>query len=242
VEKITEKDITEYLNKKVIYRIYHRISNKSYIGKCSNGLNRIIDHLKHYHLDKCEYRARLLYRAIKKYGKDMFSWEIIEICNNNDVLDEREKYYINSLKTTDPTKGYNITDGGTGGNTWKNLSEEDLKIAKKRLSESGKLSYLKNPERKLKLSLCLKKIRNCPEKSLKNRQISSERLKLLNKTDNRFNKPRSICVKHIETNLIFSSLKEAAKHFGIHYATVSTSILKKKSSRKGTFVLLKDID
>lgn len=240
--KISEENIEYFKNKLVIYRIFNIINNKSYIGKCSNGLNRLIDHSKHFKLKSCEYRAKLLYRAIKKYGIDSFDFEILYVAKSDDDLDEKEKLLIEIYKTTNTKFGYNITDGGTGGNTWKNLKSKDLELAKKRLSKSQKKSWKNNHERKKKSSETLKNIRNDPIKSLKNREIASNRLKLLNKTDPRFMESRKIKIVCLDTGVIYNSLKEAALDNDISSGSFIGMNIKLNKKTKGlTFKLLKDL-
>ena len=47
---------------------------------------------------------------MNKYGINNFSFNVIEECNC-DVLDDRERYWINKLNTLEPY-GYNISNGG----------------------------------------------------------------------------------------------------------------------------------
>ena len=66
----------------------------------------------------CEVRKgtnRYLYDAIRHYGWDSFSVEVIETCPSKEELDEREIFWITVLKTTDKQFGYNMTEGGDGG-------------------------------------------------------------------------------------------------------------------------------
>ena len=50
--------------------------------------------------------------AIKQYGKDNFTIEVIEVVNDQTLLNEREQFYIQSLNPE-----YNMTIGGDGGDT-----------------------------------------------------------------------------------------------------------------------------
>ena len=54
--------------------------------------------------------------ALIKYGMDNFSYEILEECPN-ELLDDREAYYIAALNTKIPN-GYNIKDGGNSTRSW----------------------------------------------------------------------------------------------------------------------------
>lgn len=55
--------------------------------------------------------------ALRKYGEDNFSFEILEEINEElgrDYLNEREKFYIQEYKTYIRDGGYNLTFGGDG--------------------------------------------------------------------------------------------------------------------------------
>lgn len=88
---------------KDIYKITNNINGKIYIGQAKNTKERFINHCKPSTVD-C-----LVDYAIKKYGKENFTIEVLEsqILNYN----EREKYWIKELNSKVPL-GYNITDGG----------------------------------------------------------------------------------------------------------------------------------
>jgi len=63
--------------------------------------------------------GKILLRAIKKYSKENFEKEILEICRNVE-LDDKEKHWIEKLRSTNHKIGYNITCGGEGGDTFSN--------------------------------------------------------------------------------------------------------------------------
>lgn len=103
-----------------IYKISNNINGKCYIGQSWNIEKR----WKHYISINCK-NQRKLHHALKKYGVKNFTFEILEIFDNNisqDILNEREIHYIdcfNSIK-----EGYNLTEGGSNGK----LSEETKKL------------------------------------------------------------------------------------------------------------------
>lgn len=66
--------------------------------------------------------------AIKKYGPESFSWEILCECLSKDELDEKEKYYIKKYDTIGP-KGYNLTVGGEGSWGFKHSRETIKKLS-----------------------------------------------------------------------------------------------------------------
>lgn len=79
-----------------------------------------------------------------KYGRDNFSFEIIESGLDKESANNRERFWI---KFYDSYKdGYNCSLGGEGGNTYAKLSEEQMKVIRKKISDSKKGD--KNPVRR----------------------------------------------------------------------------------------------
>lgn len=93
-----------------IYCITNLINNKKYIGKTKKSIQ---ERFKEHYRDSKKYKCknRPLYVAINQYGIDNFQIELIEYVENN-LLSEREKYWIHKLNTCN--KGYNISKGGDG--------------------------------------------------------------------------------------------------------------------------------
>ena len=67
---------------------------------------------RHFLYFKEYFKQIVLYKAFKKYGIEHFYIEEIEEVEN-DLLDEREKYWINKENSLVPN-GYNIDKGGQG--------------------------------------------------------------------------------------------------------------------------------
>jgi group I intron endonuclease len=112
----------------IIYKTTNLINGKIYIGKDSyNDINYLGSGIK-------------LSGAVKKYGKDSFKKEILEVCTTLEHLNKREVYWILKFNATDPLIGYNIAIGGTGGNTRSGYSQEELIKYYKALSDGVKKS------------------------------------------------------------------------------------------------------
>jgi group I intron endonuclease len=90
-----------------------------------------------------------LYRAIRKHGVENFSFEIIEECSE-ELLNERETYWINFYESWDSKKGYNKTHGGTRGVVF-------TAETRKKLSEA-RIEYLADPEHRRKIGKQSRKI------------------------------------------------------------------------------------
>ena len=91
-----------------IYKITNNINQKIYIGKTYNTIeHRWKEHCRDAKKERCENRP--LYAAIKKYGIENFSIELIEETDNPE---EREVYWIEYYGSF--KYGYNATKGGDG--------------------------------------------------------------------------------------------------------------------------------
>lgn len=107
--------------------IYMRISPSGgkYIGKTIKTENeRWSDHNYEAHdINNDDYNS-ILNKAIRKYGSDNFSVIILEDNIDNNILSEREKYWINYYNTyyLNNNHGYNMTYGGDGVNKY-NLND-----------------------------------------------------------------------------------------------------------------------
>lgn len=96
-----------------IYKITNRVSGKIYIGKTEqhNVESRWKRHK--YMFGKTKGGCPALRDAVKKYGIDSFTFEILIICFDEDC-DRWEKEYIKKYNCIVPN-GYNILEGGQGG-------------------------------------------------------------------------------------------------------------------------------
>jgi group I intron endonuclease len=107
-----------------IYKITNKINNKIYIGKDTTN-------------DSNYYGSGVLItKSIKKHGIENFTKEILEVCDTNNILCEREKYWISFFNSCDLQIGYNISKGGDGGDTLSN--HPNINEIKEKISESMK--------------------------------------------------------------------------------------------------------
>ena len=90
------------------------------------------------------------YNAIKKYGWDNFSHEIIFRNLDEDEAKLLEQMYIALYESTDPSKGYNISQGGESASGYVRTNETNLKS-----SESHKRRLENNNEEKDRISAVL---------------------------------------------------------------------------------------
>jgi group I intron endonuclease len=94
--------------KKIIYLTTNLVNKKQYVGK---------QHLEDNKKDTYIGSGYLLHKAVTKYGKENFKKEILEFCETDEILNIQEIFWIKEKNTLQPN-GYNLTEGGTGGDTF----------------------------------------------------------------------------------------------------------------------------
>lgn len=94
----------------LIYKVTNIINNKVYIGQTVKTLSQRKSEHKHRFLYENSHNK--FYNALKKYGWDNFTWEVIEESKDwtYEILDQKEKYYIQLYDSIN--NGYNILKGG----------------------------------------------------------------------------------------------------------------------------------
>lgn len=131
-----------------IYIIKNLITNKYYVGQTRlfNPIGRWKDHF-----NDCfkKNTNNYLYNSIKKYGIINFCFQIIEDNIPIELLDEKERYYIEFFDSYN--NGYNETIGGQDGEWHSKLTEEQVKEIIKLIKENemdfGEIANIYNVDR-----------------------------------------------------------------------------------------------
>lgn len=223
-----------------IYKATNLINNKCYIGFDSNWPKRKIQHKrKHKHLNL------KFYDAIKKYGWDNFSWEVLyQSLDCEHTLKYMESYFITEYNSFN--NGYNMTIGGEGSLGYKHTPEQ---IMKNKIKNSGKnhYNYGKHLTEETKNKIgkgnsgklngmygvtpnFTEQHRSRISKSLLGKPKSEEhklKLKLAKQNSNyimseetRKKIGKNKCKPLILNNIKFNSVKEAAEYYNVHYTTI----------------------
>ena len=118
-----------------VYKIMNNINGKIYIGFTSKTIEqrfKIHIHNAQQHIN------RRLYDAMNHYGYDNFKVESIEENQSIDILKQQEIYWIKFYNSTDPLKGYNMTEGGDGCDCIKHMSPEAKQLRSEKISRKTK--------------------------------------------------------------------------------------------------------
>ena len=114
-----------------IYKITNTINDKSYIGISIHPpeKSRVRDHLS-------GHGNRIISNAVKKYGRDAFTYEILEDNIFLELLPDLEISYIKHYQTVAPF-GYNLTHGGEGTLGYRPSAEHRRKLSETRKGEKN---------------------------------------------------------------------------------------------------------
>ena len=195
----------------VIYCHINKINKKIYIGKTTQKPEYRWNHGLGY------TNSTIFFEDNKKYGWDNFDHIILEKNIPENLLNERENFWINFYKSNNLNYGYNIK---------LNSNKEDKKdkilqwqknnplIARKSIDKM-KEYWINHPnEKRETLKLAAEKSKEYWEN---NKDKKIEVLKIMhNKAKEKNSKP-VIC---IETNKVYPSAREAFRETGIHYVGI----------------------
>lgn len=182
-----------------------------------------------------------LCNAFRLYGLENFDFQILEECDNEDILPKREIFWIKKLKPS-----YNISLGGKGNlgykhtdetksilsnlgrMQWDRKTEEEKNRIIKNNFKSPAIGHVVSKETREKIS---RKLQGTVLSSETRRKISNaNKISLLN---NKNGNKRVVGIKDGE-KVIFNSVKEAAESIGVD-PTCITGVLKGKRKTSGGF-------
>ena len=179
-----------------IYIHINKINKKVYIGQTCQDPERRWRNGEGYR------DSPLFYLAIQKYGWNNFEHKILETNLSQDEANERECYWIKVYNANNKSNGYNLTPGGQSymAELWS--QPEYKEKMKKSFSQSRKKQFQNIKIREQRLSL----LKNGVKKAWSDPQWREKRIKKITGDKN----PNSKKVINLETNKVFSTIKEAA--------------------------------
>lgn len=143
----------------IIYKALNTINNKAYIGSTRYTLEQRLYKKPYGHIyliDNPRLDGKMsimaLHVALREFGKDAFTWEILEEKDNETFattedmiswLDEREKFYI--TKYDSMNTGYNETSGGRSGYKRSESNKLKTSITTKQAMSTMNTKELCNP-------------------------------------------------------------------------------------------------
>jgi len=154
-----------------VYLITNLVNKKVYVGKTERSLeSRWKEHVR----SSKRKTNQPIRRAIKKYGDNSFSIQILNDTTDPMFLRWLERFWIAVFNSRDPYVGYNLTEGGEGVSGYKHSPEALAKVSAalkgrtyspetralwsaQRKGNKSRTGQKRTEEEKLKSSIALKK-------------------------------------------------------------------------------------
>lgn len=193
-----------------VYCITNKVNGKLYVGVTTRGYkNRFANHI--WHSRKSSGKCRALYNAMRKYGQDAFSVELIDTASSFEEMNQLERKHIARLGSLHPN-GYNLTDGGDAGS----FAEETRLMASKRLKgkpmgEKNRKALVKawaDPDLRKKRCAAIKEAMNRPEVRAKTSERQKGKPKSASHIES-LRKARASSVICVETGMVFEAMIDA---------------------------------
>lgn len=132
-----------------VYKITNKINSKIYIGITSNSLSkRFYQHV----WQSSKGKNIPMQNAIRKYGKESFTIELLYTFKSRQEACEKERELIKELKPE-----YNVTKGGDGGFCVKDIDNWKSKLRLARVGRRPALGMKHTEETKRKCSEAAKR-------------------------------------------------------------------------------------
>lgn len=186
-----------------IYKITNILNGKMYIGQTISKVSTRWS--QHIHAAFKNRSNSLIALAIKKYGKESFNVETIEICDHIEQLNIREQELIKQHNTLSPN-GYNLDSGGKNNIMHQSTKDKISKImtGKKRgsfskehcdkISQSLKAAGIKpvpTPEGRAKAIATLKAKKGWKHTELSKNKMSANQKRKFGQSNHFFGKKHS---------------------------------------------------
>lgn len=194
--------------------VTNTITNKCYIGYSSDWKSRRRTHKLNALQEQRNY---VFYNSIRKHGFENFVWSILYQSKDKEHTLFMEQYFIEQHNTLHPN-GYNMKEGGSGGN----LSDD----AKRKLSKSRK-GIKFTDKHKRKLSESHKGLKHSDETRKKMSQsmmgvhqgnkkgpLPSE---VKNKISDKLKNTKRAYTKRLRCSCVICHKEISNNHIGIHY-------------------------
>lgn len=197
----------------IIYKITNLKNNKVYIGQTRQTLKQRLQ--RHFSRAKNEFKFNYcLCNAIRKYGKNSFVAEVIDIADSKERLDELEIYWINKYNSLTPN-GYNMTSGGGGTSSYTHTDE-----TKEIMSKKKRGMYFKENNPFYNKTHSKEQIEKW-SKERKDVKLSQEHKEKISATRKRKK------IINIDTGEVFESARHVARHYGKNPDSGTSGIIAK---------------
>lgn len=182
----------------VIYKISNTKNGKVYIGQTVQPFNKRASEHKKRMRNGANFP---LYNAMRKYGIDAFSFEVVDTASNQEELDEKERFWIAHCNSKHPN-GYNLTAGGAGTFDYHHTDDDKKRMSslKKGVFDGENNSFYGKHHSAAQIEKW--------KRERKGRKLTEEWKQNISKTRNR------VPIINIDTGEVFESARHAARYYG----------------------------
>ena len=192
-----------------IYVWKNKVNGKTYVGKAVKLHERRYGHLR----AKDDY---YFHKSLRKRGAEGYKLAIIVKDVPTEELGDIERYYIDVLDSLNKNgKGYNIAEGGDGGNSLAGKTDEEKKEIGEKISKANK-GKKHSEETKQKLSESHKGEKN-PNYGKKASEETKQKLSEGKKGEKAYQCRKVICITNGE---IFDYIKQAKEKYGVNSGSI----------------------
>ncbi|MHA1985252.1 MAG: GIY-YIG nuclease family protein [Promethearchaeota archaeon] len=141
-----------------IYVATNRVNGKVYVGQTLTSRwgddkipieERWNNEIKDAYSKKSKgEKLRYVENAIIKYGEDNFDLKEVDTANDQEELNTKERKWIKDLDAMNPDKGYNMTEGGEGGEISPELKEYLSKVGSEKWQNDSDYRERQTQERR----------------------------------------------------------------------------------------------
>ena len=228
-----------------IYCITNKVNGKQYVGQTTQTIERRF--IQHRSDARTGRRNSIIHNAIRKYGEENFTTEEIDSASSIDELCEKEIYWIAKLNTLTPN-GYNLTEGGEGGDTWLLLPEDKKEKIRRDVSlrVSGKNNYWYGSSRKNELNPMYGRKHTEETKELiaekaTGRPVSQSTRKKHSTNNTGKGNPKARAIICLTNNKVYDTAKEASLELNVSRASISSICNNKMKECKGYTFMFYDL-
>lgn len=196
----------------IIYKIKNKTNGKIYIGQTVRGLQeRISEHARK--------KQTIMGKAIKKYGIENFSIEIIDRAEDIEELNAKETKWIIFYNCMVPN-GYNQCYGGnnTKGYTHKDESKKKMSASKKKMYVGENNPFFGKTHSPEQIAKWRETRKGADMSKAREASFVKTRVKVIN----------------LDTREVFNSISEASKKYSLKSTHISR-VCKGKRNRTGGF-------
>lgn len=212
-----------------IYVITNTQNGKQYVGQT---INKAYRRWSAHKSAKSGAGRSAIKKAVLKYGKNSFSFEVVDAAKTKEELNAKERLWVEKLNTIAPN-GYNLETGGAKGYT---LSKETRKLmSKKAIERVRRAGITPVAERPPKMTIAeraelsrQRMIGNTYRRGSKQSKESIDKMKSKQFGNKYHNTP----VKRSD-GVVFESVNAAAQELGVVRTSISRVLSGLRTSIKG---------